>query len=971
MTDAEGNEIGKLFIGGLSQSTNNGSLRLYFSRFGEVDDAVVMMDNKTGRSRGFGYIKYRDSGSVTSALSAKPHILDGKEIDAKQCNVNMKGRNRRSLKIFVGGIGLDQDADSIKCFFKQFGRVTDVNLMMDSNKQRHRGFAFVGFEDETVVKRLINIHYVTMNNKQVEIKAMEPPNFTRKIPSTSCVTAASVMASTMHGENTCGQLFDNIVDTSTLLPNGLPGLAAAVPYGLPHPAYLTIQPSALPNAQHQALYHHQHQPPLFTALGSNHGNLGTSVLPDNLYQPATLIQPSSNQYPTRVSSESMVQSGPKPPVPLILTSSQLDHPTGIGVNGVSALGSIGPPLYATIPCHIVPSEYMAHPQQSALAGIGQLINVERHAIHGWQSAGVPPTHLTVCPSHLTSYSSMVPCPQSSPSRPSNSPGLQDSSHNNSSSESLLSPHFTICPQYTTVRLQPEQPSGIQYASEPQNRGHLAAGAGVITYGISSTQPGAGDTIMQSGGNPKDTSPIIHSKAEISSPALSLSSPRIFYPTFMMAALNVSGSTVATSSNHNINVSRPQWNSSVQNLVYSSYPVGWAAHLDPQIPSMQQYESHMKLLPQQFSVTSTINSGPRLSASLAPTADNLQPDTQDSISNLVDHTQMASARASGDESDGHIMTAENDGSYPNKTLAPKVSMNSISTYPFDKSKLESKVGVENRISHDSSKELTNWTQDTRNCLGGTLNNSDTSRWQNPSDCSLSTVPVNHSVLMHHQQPWVLSSETPSISLTRVIVSSPLLDDSSGRCNSASQGVSFVGGRTVPEGVNHQRTLPISSDTSAKTEQRHRPYLSSASSRISQRLPKCEQPQPRLTNHESRQSSENSPDRPSKAQSPISEDMAHGRSATYSTKTDGLCESESAHYRRNITRVDYALWMCENSLGRNKFDTNNVGCSKDIQSGASVGVEFECHGPAGASGDYHLPVHSGQFADYHITHLARKE
>nr|CAH8864192.1 unnamed protein product [Trichobilharzia regenti] len=200
MTDSDGNEIGKLFIGGLSQATNNGSLRLYFSRFGEIDDAIVMMDNKTGRSRGFGYVKYHECDSVTLALQAKPHIIDGKEVDAKQCNINMKGRNKRSLKIFVGGIGLEQDIESIKDYFKQFGHVTDVNLMMDTNKQRHRGFAFISFDDENVVKRLINLHYVNINNKQVEIKAMEPPNFNRKLINSNLINNSN--NSNNHNNNT-------------------------------------------------------------------------------------------------------------------------------------------------------------------------------------------------------------------------------------------------------------------------------------------------------------------------------------------------------------------------------------------------------------------------------------------------------------------------------------------------------------------------------------------------------------------------------------------------------------------------------------------------------------------------------------------------------------------------------------------------------------------------------------------------
>ncbi|KAM7534080.1 hypothetical protein Aperf_G00000114830 [Anoplocephala perfoliata] len=185
MTDVEGNEIGKLFVGGLSQNTTNAGLRVYFSRFGDIEEAVVMMDNKTGRSRGFGYVKFGGPEPVKLVLSTKPHWLDGKEVDAKQCNINMRGRNRRSLKIFVGGIGLEQDAVSIKAYFEKFGRVTDVNLMMDPVKQRHRGFAFIGFEDEKIVSRLINIHFLTIGNKQVEIKAMEPPNYLQKRNSAS------------------------------------------------------------------------------------------------------------------------------------------------------------------------------------------------------------------------------------------------------------------------------------------------------------------------------------------------------------------------------------------------------------------------------------------------------------------------------------------------------------------------------------------------------------------------------------------------------------------------------------------------------------------------------------------------------------------------------------------------------------------------------------------------------------------
>nr|ANE21799.2 DAZ-associated protein 2 [Schmidtea mediterranea] len=172
-TDDQGNEIGKLFVGGLHQSTTNETLKSYFSKFGEVVEASVMMDHRTGRSRGFGYVRYLENDGVLKVMSTKHH-LEGKEIDPKPCNVNMKGRSRRQLKIFVGGIAPEHNEETLRDFFKQFGNITELTLMKDQSGHRHRGFAFVAFDDEAVVKQLINDHILTIGNKQVEIKPMEP-----------------------------------------------------------------------------------------------------------------------------------------------------------------------------------------------------------------------------------------------------------------------------------------------------------------------------------------------------------------------------------------------------------------------------------------------------------------------------------------------------------------------------------------------------------------------------------------------------------------------------------------------------------------------------------------------------------------------------------------------------------------------------------------------------------------------------
>lgn len=53
------------------------SLRDYFSQFGDVVECTVMRDSGTGRSRGFGFLTFKDPKTVNIVM-VKEHFLDGK-----------------------------------------------------------------------------------------------------------------------------------------------------------------------------------------------------------------------------------------------------------------------------------------------------------------------------------------------------------------------------------------------------------------------------------------------------------------------------------------------------------------------------------------------------------------------------------------------------------------------------------------------------------------------------------------------------------------------------------------------------------------------------------------------------------------------------------------------------------------------------------------------------------------------------
>ena len=46
----------KIFVGGLPYHTTDESLRNYFAVFGDIEEAVVITDRQTGKSRGYGFV---------------------------------------------------------------------------------------------------------------------------------------------------------------------------------------------------------------------------------------------------------------------------------------------------------------------------------------------------------------------------------------------------------------------------------------------------------------------------------------------------------------------------------------------------------------------------------------------------------------------------------------------------------------------------------------------------------------------------------------------------------------------------------------------------------------------------------------------------------------------------------------------------------------------------------------------------
>ena len=81
----------KLYVGGLSWDTDENGLKEVFAPFGDIEEAIIIKDRETDRSRGFGFVSFTESEAASKAIEK----INGTELDGRVLTVN-EARDRNS-----------------------------------------------------------------------------------------------------------------------------------------------------------------------------------------------------------------------------------------------------------------------------------------------------------------------------------------------------------------------------------------------------------------------------------------------------------------------------------------------------------------------------------------------------------------------------------------------------------------------------------------------------------------------------------------------------------------------------------------------------------------------------------------------------------------------------------------------------------------------------------------------------------
>uniref|UniRef100_A0A1I8GYS7 RRM domain-containing protein n=1 Tax=Macrostomum lignano TaxID=282301 RepID=A0A1I8GYS7_9PLAT len=177
---SDGTQLRKLFVGGLSANISDEELRHHFGQYGELADVVVMKDRGTGRPRGFGFVTFSDESGVDAAQAARPHVLDGREVETKRAMPRTEAprdtSNARADKMFLGGLGPDTTEEQVRDYFSQFGEVQAVEIAISRDTGKPRGFGFVTYRDPDSVDKAIlhKPHAISGSQRAAELIISEP-----------------------------------------------------------------------------------------------------------------------------------------------------------------------------------------------------------------------------------------------------------------------------------------------------------------------------------------------------------------------------------------------------------------------------------------------------------------------------------------------------------------------------------------------------------------------------------------------------------------------------------------------------------------------------------------------------------------------------------------------------------------------------------------------------------------------------
>ncbi|XP_061388524.1 RNA-binding protein 39 [Musca vetustissima] len=177
-----------IFCMQLSQRVRARDLEEFFSSVGKVRDVRLITCNKTKRFKGIAYIEFKDPESVALALGLSGQRLLGVPIVVQHTQAE-KNRIANAvptftpknhtgpMRLYVGSLHFNITEDMLRGIFEPFGKIDSIQLIMDTETGRSKGYGFITYHNAEDAKKALE----QLNGFELAGRPMKVGNVTERL----------------------------------------------------------------------------------------------------------------------------------------------------------------------------------------------------------------------------------------------------------------------------------------------------------------------------------------------------------------------------------------------------------------------------------------------------------------------------------------------------------------------------------------------------------------------------------------------------------------------------------------------------------------------------------------------------------------------------------------------------------------------------------------------------------------------
>lgn len=132
-----------LIVNYLPQNLTDEELRSMFLSIGPLNSCRIIRDHATNYSYGFGFVDFKQAKDAAKAIDT----LNGLQLQNKRIKVaySRKGEDVKGTNLYIRGLPPEYTESDLRQLFKEYGKIVNCRVLLDSNTKQGKGVGFVLF----------------------------------------------------------------------------------------------------------------------------------------------------------------------------------------------------------------------------------------------------------------------------------------------------------------------------------------------------------------------------------------------------------------------------------------------------------------------------------------------------------------------------------------------------------------------------------------------------------------------------------------------------------------------------------------------------------------------------------------------------------------------------------------------------------------------------------------------------------